>query len=339
MTGIKPITGILLLTAVFFFSCMEPESDSVWDIERNTSLNTVGYCRSAVVVNDTAYVAAGQNGFQIWDLSGFLSSGAKPSLVTGMDLYSSGQDFGDISQVDFSETHRVIFAVESNSLVNIIDKIGSDSLSWDGAKMSDKTREIRVMADTGGFTIYAADNDDGLKWNYFELQSWGEWFHTSGSEIWESGKPTGIDVKGNLLAQTTDQTGVSLYQIIDIKSDPVKVDSADTEGNADKVTITDEGLFIGSEGGGAYFIPISGTSLGTPIQFAEDLYVTHVSVSGNTAVLSLGSGGIALYDISNSSAPQSRGIHKIGYVYKTIFESDYILACSREGLQILTIQK
>lgn len=339
MTGIKHFNGLGLLAVFLLQSCMEPDTDSVWDIEIITTLNTIGYCRSVVVVNDTAYVAAGQNGIQIWDMSGFLSTDTDPSLVISMDMYAAGQDFGDISQVEYSETHRVIFAVESNSLVNIIDKIGSDSLDWDGAKMSEKTREIRVMDDSGGFTIYAADNDDGLKWNYFELQSWGEWFHTSGNEIPEGGKPTGIDMYGSLLAQTTDQTGISLYQISSIKSDPVKVDSADTEGNADKVTFTDSGLFVASEGGGAYYIPISGTSFGTPIQFAEDLYVTHVSVSGNTAVLSLASNGIALYDISNTSAPVSRGIHGIGYVYKTVHESNYILACTREGLQILSIKK
>ena len=339
MTRIKHLNGLSFLAIFMLQSCMEPDTDSVWDIDRISILNTIGYCRSVAVVNDTAYVAAGQNGFQIWDMSAFLSTGTNPSLVAAMDSYLPGQDFGDISQVEYSEKHRVILAVESNSLVNIIDKIGSDSLNWDGAKMSDKTREIRVMDDSSGFTIYAADNDDGLKWNYFELQSWGEWSQTSGDEIWEAGKPTGIDRYGSLLAQTTDQTGVSLYQISNIKSDPVKVDSADTEGNADKVTLTDNGLFIGSEGGGAYYIPISGTSFSTPVQFAEDLYVTHVSVSGNTAVLSLASGGIALYDISNPSAPVSRGIHDIGYVYKTVHESSYILACTREGLQILSIKK
>lgn len=339
MTGIKSALYIVCISFVFLHSCMEPESDSVWQIDQITTLNTVGYCRSAVVVDDTAYVAAGQNGFQIWNLSDFFSSGSDPALITGMDVYTPGQDFDDISQVEYSLMHSVIFAVESNSLVHIIDKLDADSLDWDGSKMSEKTREIRVVDDVGGFTIYAADNDDGLKWNYFELQSWDEWFHTSGNELFTAGKPTGIDIEGSLLAQTIDQTGVNLYQLSDITSDPVIVDSADTQGNADKVTITDQGLFVASEGGGAYYISISGTSLGSPVQFAEDLYVTHVSVSGNTAVLALGSGGIALYDISNPVSPQSRGIHKIGYVYKTIFESNYVLACSREGLQILSIQK
>ena len=327
---------------------MEPDLDSVWDIERITTLNTIGYCRSAVVVNDTAYVAAGQNGFQIWDMSAFINMGTDPTLVAAMDSYATEQDFDDITQVEYSQTHRVVFAVESNSLVNIIDKIGSDSLDWDGAKMSEKTREIRVIDDSSGFTIYAADNDDGLKWNYFELQSWGEWFHTSGEEIWENGKPTGIDIVGNQLALTTDQTGVSLYQLSDLKTNPEFINSVDTQGSADKVTLTNTGLFVASEEAGAYFIPFMdfpSSANRTPLEllkttrFAEDLYVKHISVSGNTAVLSLGSGGIALYDISNLFVPISRGIFEIGYVYKTVFESSYILACSREGLQVLSIKE
>lgn len=338
MTAIRNLSPIWLV-AFLALSCLEPNRDSVWSVEKVMTLSTKGYCRSAVVVNDTAYVAAGQAGIQIWDLSGFLSSGTTSSRVMELDMYASGLDFENIIQVEFLDGLNVVLAVENNSLVHILDKVGSDSLNWDSAKMSEKTREIRAKEDTSGFTIYAADNDDGLKWNFFELQSWGEWLHTTGNELVESGSPTGIDIKDDLLAVTTDQLGVSLYRLGDLKTDPVKLDSTDTQGSTDKVTLTEDGLFVAAEEGGAYYYPVSGSAIGSGIRFAEDLYVKHVTIEEDMAILSLGSGGLAVYDISDKNNPESRGIHEIGYVYRTTVESNYVLACTREGLQILTISK
>ena len=75
------------------------------------------------------------------------------------------------------------------------------------------------------------------------------------------------------------------------------------------------------------------------IHFAEGLTVDHISVEGNIAALSLGTKGIALYDVTNPSQPIEKGIFDIGYVYKTQFWGEKLLACSREGLQIITIEQ
>ena len=75
------------------------------------------------------------------------------------------------------------------------------------------------------------------------------------------------------------------------------------------------------------------------IHFAEGLTVDHISVEGNIAALSLGTKGIALYDVTNPSQPIEKGIFDIGYVYKTQFWGEKLLVCSREGLQIITIEQ
>ena len=71
---------------------------------------------------------------------------------------------------------------------------------------------------------------------------------------------------------------------------------------------------------------------------AEDLMVDHVAVRGNIAALTLGSKGIALYDISDPTMPEEKGIFPIGYSYKSQFWGEKLLVCSREGLQILTVE-
>jgi hypothetical protein len=100
-------------------------------------------------------------------------------------------------------------------------------------------------------------------------------------------------------------------------------------------------VFAACDDAGAYFIPIgkfSGTG-SPPTRFAEDLTVDHIAVNNGIAVLSLGSKGIALYDVTDPSSPIEKGIFPVGYVYKSEFWGEKLLVCSREGLQILTIEK
>ena len=76
---------------------------------------------------------------------------------------------------------------------------------------------------------------------------------------------------------------------------------------------------------------------GAAVSFAEDLTVDHISTHGDIAVLSIGPKGIALYDISDPSNPEPRGIFDVGYVYRSHFWNDRLLLCTRAGLKILTI--
>ena len=73
--------------------------------------------------------------------------------------------------------------------------------------------------------------------------------------------------------------------------------------------------------------------------FAVDLDVDHISVKNGVAALSLGSKGIALYDVSDPTDPIERGIFPVGYVYKTEFWGERLVVCSREGLKVINIEK
>jgi hypothetical protein len=137
-----------------------------------------------------------------------------------------------------------------------------------------------------------------------------------------------------------DQLGVELYSIYSLGADPNLVGRVDTEGNGEQVTLTSDGVFAACDDAGAYFIPtgkFSGT--GSSTRFAEDLTVDHIGVNNSIAALSLGAKGIALYDVTDPSSPIEKGIFPVGYTYKSQFWGEKLLVCSREGLQILTIEK
>ena len=74
-------------------------------------------------------------------------------------------------------------------------------------------------------------------------------------------------------------------------------------------------------------------------RFAEDLTVDHIAINGNIASLTLGSKGIALYDVSDPTRPLEKGIFPVGYSYRSVFWEDKLLVCTREGLQVITIEQ
>ena len=62
-----------------------------------------------------------------------------------------------------------------------------------------------------------------------------------------------------------------------------------------------------------------------------------ISIKDDIAVLSIGSKGIALYDVSDIQNPKAKGIFDVGYTYKTEFWNGHILICTRSGLKTAKI--
>ena len=169
-----------------------------------------------------------------------------------------------------------------------------------------------------------------------------EWTPFGGDEIYTPGKPEGIDSDGeSLIALAVDQMGVELYSIDSLGADPTFLGRIGTEGNAEKVELGSEGVFASCDDAGAYYVPIDNFTQekNEVFRFATDFTVDHIAINNikGIAALSLGSKGIALYDISDPKNPVERGLFSIGYTYSSVFWNNSLVVCSREGLQIISI--
>ena len=98
-------------------------------------------------------------------------------------------------------------------------------------------------------------------------------------------------------------------------------------------------MFVACDNAGAAYIPLENYGSRTPVPFASDFTVDHIAVFNDIAVLSLGSRGIALFDVSNPEDPIEKGVFPIGYTYMSAFWEGKLVVCSREGLQLVTILK
>ena len=135
--------------------------------------------------------------------------------------------------------------------------------------------------------MFAADNDDGIKWHRYNLDTTSafginfiEWTPFGGGEIYTPGKPEGIDSDGDThIALAVDQMGVELYSMDSLGSNPTLIGIIGTEGNAEKVRLVSDGVFASCDDAGAYFIPLDSfnSNENKSIRFAMDFTVDHFS--------------------------------------------------------------
>ncbi len=327
---------ILLSIIASFFSCMEPNPEDIWTLNKIAQVDTEGYCRDVYISGDSVFVAAGQAGVQLFDISTITS----PTLIWSMSLSELGVS-KEISQVEYKSSIKQLFALESNERPIHIDLSLGDTASVVGQFSSEQTKEFRVIIkSTNSFTMYAADNDDGLKISTFEYDSsFGLWFNTAGDEIASVGNPNGIDIYENEIVLTLDQLGIEAFH-----NEGGSITSSyhiDLEGNARAVTMENGGEFyIACEDGGAFRLSTGFSAQWEyMVQFAKDLFVTHVTSNDHQLAVSCASNGLGLYEAVQPSAVEERGIHDIGYVYHSEFSNGYVFAATREGLQILQIEE
>jgi hypothetical protein len=327
---------ILLSIIASFFGCIEPNSEDIWTLNKIAHVETEGYCRDVYISGDSVFVAAGQAGIQLWDISTITA----PTLVWKKSLSELGVS-KEISQVEYEPSIKQLFALESNERPIHLDLSKGDTVSVVGQFSSEKTKEFRIVTNSvTSFTCYAADNDDGLKISTFEYDSgFGLWFNTTGEEIASVGNPNGIDIYENEIVLTLDQLGIEAYH-----NENGLITSAyhiDLEGNSRAVTMLNGGeFFVASEEAGAFRLAIGFSSQWEyKVQFAKDLFVTHITSNNNQIAVSCASNGLALYEEKQPNSIEERGIHAIGYVYHAEFSNGYLFAASREGLQIFEIDE
>jgi hypothetical protein len=320
------------LLASIFSGCIEPNVEDLWSVSVETVIETDGFSRDVFITGNTAFIAAGQAGVYVWDL-------ATNAIIRTHNTYGN-TDLEDVSRVYYDSLNSFLFIRDQTNL--FFFEYDSASLDAPNFVGDSHIEDFAIFPDTANqFFIYYTDKDvgDGFIWGQYKPLGCC-WYLTGGGVIKPDAPMRGISVSESYVAIAMDQLGVELYSIDSIGADPTLIGRVDTEGNAEQVTLDQMGVFAACDDAGAYFIPTGKFSgIGSPTRFAEGLTVDHIAVNNGIAVLSLGAKGIALYDVTEPSSPIEKGIFPVGYVYKTEFWGEKLMVCSREGLQILTIEK
>ncbi|MAJ19114.1 MAG: hypothetical protein CMA06_04660 [Euryarchaeota archaeon] len=332
---IKIIQALMILT---IFGCMRPDDENLWSTVVENTIGTNGFTRDVYVQGDTAFIAAGQSGLQIWNLESEI-------LLEQYGSFGSA-DLEDVGRVHYDSLNSLIFIMDQSKIM--FDEYDSTLFDAPTPIGDSHNEDFIVLSETGGtFYIYYVDRDagDGFLWGQYDFEEIpfiGEIWQRQDNDgqIRPSSPMKGLSHSGDRIAVAGDQMGVYLYGVDLIGDSPEFISRIDTEGNAEDVLISNNGVFVSCDDAGAYFIPM-GSFSGDEVlhRFADNMTVDHIAVKNEIASLSLGSKGIALYDISDPTQPEAKGIFPVGYTYRTVFWKDRLLACTREGLQVLKIEK
>ncbi len=357
MIIIKKVTFFMFLF-LWISSCMKPETEDLWSISIDHLLNTNGYARDVSISNDIAFIAAGEAGAEIWDLQ----SSENPSLLNMLSLNDIGSN-KEISQIYYSSPNKLLHLLEINERPHLL-AIDDSSFSIQqkiGQYGAEDTRDLVIIDSLESFTFLSVIKSDHiLKWYtwaylyepYTGTYYWGgiDMDQDIAEEIDVNAIPTSIDHYNNTIVLGVGQLGIQLWQYVGLDIEPNYLASINLNGTVKSVSIIDENsIYVARGTNGVTYVPIDGIQIDSTtnlitndlsiVDFANDLNVDHVSVYNGIAVLSLGSKGIALYDVSDPSSPQEKGIFPIGYVYNAKFWDEKLVVCSREGLQIISINK
>ena len=345
------IAGLILI----FGSCIEPVSDDLWSVMIEKECGTSGYARDVHVENDIAYVAAGEGGAEIWDLS----SGSGPTLLNAISLDDIGAR-KEISKIHYSSINNLLHLLEINerSYVFLLDETSFNIQSPYGQYGAEDTRDFVVIDSADHFTYYSViKKDHFLKWQrwvktiFGDIFFWGDSQEPAiGSELDVGAVPTSLTASGNYIIIGVGQLGIQIWRLIQLELDPVFVAAIDLKGAVESVNLIDDSALYVSRGtDGATYISLSDLNLNDPsspflndptaVHFADDLNVDHIAVKNDVAALSLGTKGIALYDVSDPDNPIERGIFPVGYAYKSEFWGESLVVCTREGLKIINIER
>ena len=113
MTSIRQIIFSSILV-IFIAGCIEPNIEDLWSITIEGMLQIDGFARDVAIENNTAYIASGQAGIQVWDLVSLSQSGD----FTGYFEIESFLEFEDLSIIGRDSINNLVFKSSLDSDAN-----------------------------------------------------------------------------------------------------------------------------------------------------------------------------------------------------------------------------
>ncbi len=335
--AIVVVSGLL-----FSGGCIQPNTPSRQNsdirLTQTEELNTVGFARDVVVLQDTLmFVAAGQAGGQIW---------TKRNAGWGL-RYEYEFSTSELELVRFDPINHLWFASDKHS--GYILPLDNTNLKPDSAyspiNFSDSnTMDFVVTGQPDSINLWLADGDgsDGLK--YFSMRKILDpilgtpaWDVPTGEKV-KTSSYNGLDKLGNRLATARQQLGVEIFDL-PVQAGSAPVLSADTPGEALDVTFYRDFLLVADNWAGMTMLKIDDSTLTHTSELVLNGWVKHIDLWGNYAFLSCAGNGlfVAKLDTAGGTAKIDYKL-PLTYVYDVFISGNTLYAAGREGVKIFRIE-
>ena len=284
------------------------------------SYNTLDQALSVVVSGNYAYVADGNSGLQIIDVSNVTS----PVRVGFYDTPGTA--------IDVAVLGSYAYVADWNSGLQVID-------------VSNVTNPVRVgfyntpgdafeVAVSGSYA-YVADRYSGL-----QIIDVSNVTNPVRVGFWDTpGAALGVMILGSYAYVADWNSGL---QVIDVSNvtNPVSVGFYDTPGNAYDVAVSGSYAYVADQGSGLQIIDVSNVTNPVRVGFYDTPdFARHIAVSGSYAYVADQFSGLQIIDVSNVTNPVRVGLYDTPASARGIAVSgSYVyVADHTSGLQIIDV--
>ncbi len=317
-------TGLLLLLVCLFvvISCGRPEVTDVPSFAILSVCNLPGYSQGIDVSGDFAYVANGQGGLQIIDVS-------EPEST-----YIVGEQLTPRSAQGVAIREGLAYVVLTSELgLYVIDVTEPSVCSLVGQDPG--YTEYNICAPPDTFYVYIAAHD------YFIIENCS----IPNLPFWEQRIPTpgnarGIFVANSLAYLACEQMGLYIYYAARPDSAVPLLGSIDTPSNARNVYVVGDYAYVADGRAGLIIIDVSNTEAPSIIgQYDTPGYANDVFVANDFAYIADGDEGVQVVDVSDPAQPLFYASIETSYANDIYVKDGLLYIADRDMGLIIAIEE
>ncbi len=292
-----------------------------------TAVATTGYAEGVAVEGDLGFVAAGEVGLVIFDMT-------DPSSPVYIETASNNFT---TSQCAYAPACSMAFMTDGPNGVVAYDVSDPENPQWKTVLQSTNGEDV-VVADTDPghlVHIYVADRNGGFRIWEINLDFGPPWFPIEVYHGYPTGYARGLCVHGDHALVAAGQGGLTIYELT-APGSATEVGSYDTPGNAQAVTAHDEYAFVADGLSGVQIFDISDPENATIVAaIATDDYASDIATDGDNVYVADRYGGLRVIDVSDPTSPAAVGYLDTPYANGVCLFGDYVYLADRDwGLVI-----
>lgn len=293
------------------------------------TLAVVGYADDVHVSGDLGFVAAGQGGLVVVDLSDpsqplVLGVGSTSFDVTACS-YSPGDSFAFVTD---GPNGALAFDVSDPALPTRMETFQSTR----GRDVA----SIEVRPDSLHH-VFTADAEGGLRiWEFRYYPQYQSWFSGEIRHLYTSGDARGVYLHGELILVATEQTGLAVCDAADLESASI-VGEVDTPGNARAVCAEGDYAFVADGLQGLSVIDISTPSDPTLVASVATVdYASDIAYRSGRVYIADQDAGLRVFDVTDPLNPVSLGGIVTSYATGVFVDGTTIYLADRDrGLVVI----
>ncbi len=292
------------------------------------NVTTAGYAEGVVVVGDMGFVAAGEIGMVMFDMT----DPAAPVYVE-----TASNDFTAL-QCAYAPGSMFAFMTDGPNGVVAYDVSDPANPAWKTVLQSTSGEDVAVADTDPGHMmhIYVADRNGGFRIWEINLDFGPPWFPNEVYHGYTTGYARGIFLHDDLVLVASGQGGLTIYELA-TPEDATKLGTFDTPGNAQAVTAHGDYAFVADGLAGVQVFDISDPENAFIVaSIVTDDYASDIATDGEKVYVADRYGGLRVIDVSDPLAPAAFGYLDTPYANGVCLSGDYVYLADRDwGLVIV----